>query len=84
MLTWHTICYCPARNPPEFNRCRRAIANQDTSFPEIMPKMTAAEAAVRVLESEGVDLVFGQPGAAILPLYQAMNERGTIQHNHGD
>jgi glyoxylate carboligase len=44
-----------------------------------MPKMTAAEAAVRVLESEGVDLVFGQPGAAILPVYQAMNERGTIQ-----
>jgi glyoxylate carboligase len=45
-----------------------------------MAKMTAAEAAVRVLESEGVDLVFGQPGAAILPLYQAMKERGTIQH----
>ncbi|MGE5791521.1 MAG: thiamine pyrophosphate-binding protein, partial [Bacteroidota bacterium] len=34
-----------------------------------MPKMTAAEAAVRVMESEGVDLVFGIPGAAILPLY---------------
>jgi tartronate-semialdehyde synthase len=45
-----------------------------------MPKMTAAEAATRVLESEGVDLVFGQPGAAILPLYQAMNARGTIRH----
>jgi tartronate-semialdehyde synthase len=42
--------------------------------------MTAAEAAVRVLESEGVDLVFGQPGAAILPLYQAMRARGTIRH----
>jgi tartronate-semialdehyde synthase len=37
-----------------------------------MPKMTAAEAAVRVMESEGVDLVFGIPGAAILPLYDAM------------
>ncbi|MBV8329957.1 MAG: glyoxylate carboligase, partial [Verrucomicrobia bacterium] len=45
-----------------------------------MPKMTAAEAAIRVLESEGVDLVFGQPGAAILPLYQAMRARGTIRH----
>jgi tartronate-semialdehyde synthase len=45
-----------------------------------MPKMTAAEAAIRVLESEGVDLVFGQPGAAILPLYQAMKARGTIRH----
>lgn len=37
-----------------------------------MTKMTAAEAAVRVLRSEGVELVFGIPGAAILPLYDAL------------
>jgi len=44
-----------------------------------MPKMTAMEAAVHVLKSEGVDLVFGVPGAAILPLYDAL--RGsTIRH----
>ena len=34
--------------------------------------MTAAEAAVRVMESEGVDLAFGIPGASILPLYDAL------------
>ena len=44
-----------------------------------MPKMTAAEAAVRVLESEGVDLVFGIPGAAILPIYEALR-RTQIKH----
>jgi tartronate-semialdehyde synthase len=44
-----------------------------------MPKMTAIEAAVRVLESEGVDLVFGVPGAAILPLYDALR-RSRIRH----
>jgi tartronate-semialdehyde synthase len=44
-----------------------------------MPKMTAMEAAVNVLASEGVELVFGVPGAAILPLYDAL--RGsTIRH----
>lgn len=37
-----------------------------------MAKMTAAEAAVRVLESEGATLAFGIPGAAILPFYQAL------------
>lgn len=37
-----------------------------------MPKMTAVEAAVHVLRSEGVELVFGVPGAAILPLYEAL------------
>jgi len=45
-----------------------------------MPKMTAMEAAVRVMKSEGVDLVFGVPGAAILPLYEALKNDGGIRH----
>jgi len=45
-----------------------------------MPKMTAIEAAVRVMKSEGVELVFGVPGAAILPLYEALKSDGTIRH----
>jgi tartronate-semialdehyde synthase len=44
-----------------------------------MAKMTAMEAAVHVLESEGVDLAFGIPGAAILPLYDAM-KTSRIRH----
>ncbi len=37
-----------------------------------MPKMTAMQALVHVLESEGVEVCFGVPGAAILPLYDAL------------
>src|SRR5690242_13635961 len=44
-----------------------------------MTKMTAVEAAVHVLESEGVDLAFGVPGAAILPLYDALR-KSRIRH----
>lgn len=44
-----------------------------------MPKMTAMEAACRVMESEGVEFAFGVPGAAILPLYKAL-EKSTIKH----
>jgi len=44
-----------------------------------MAKMTAAEAAVRVLESEGVNLAFGIPGAAILPLYDGLR-KSRIRH----
>ena len=44
-----------------------------------MPKMTAMQAAVHVLESEGVELVFGVPGAAILPLYEALRP-SNIRH----
>lgn len=45
-----------------------------------MARMTAAEAAVRVLEKEGVTVAFGVPGAAINPFYAAMRRRGTIRH----
>ena len=36
--------------------------------------MKAIEAAVKVLEKEGVSVTFGVPGAAINPLYAAMKE----------
>ena len=45
-----------------------------------MARMTAAEAAVRVLEREGIDVCFGVPGAAINPFYAAMQRRGTMRH----
>ena len=45
-----------------------------------MAKMTAAEAAVRVLEAEGVSVAFGVPGAAINPFYAAMRAHGGIRH----
>jgi tartronate-semialdehyde synthase len=45
-----------------------------------MPKMPVMEAAVKILESEGVDVVFGIPGAAILPLYKALSKSTKIRH----
>jgi len=43
-------------------------------------KMSAAEAAVRVLEREGITQAFGIPGAAINPFYAALRKAGSIQH----
>src|SRR6266508_6253682 len=45
-----------------------------------MARMTAAEAAVAVVEREGVRHAFGLPGAAINPFYAAMHKSGGIQH----
>jgi tartronate-semialdehyde synthase len=45
-----------------------------------MPKVPAMQAVVEVLRSEGVDTVFGCPGAAILPLYKALEADGEIEH----
>jgi tartronate-semialdehyde synthase len=45
-----------------------------------MARMTAAQAAVWIMEKEGVTQAFGVPGAAINPLYSAMRKQGTIAH----
>ncbi|WP_103354336.1 glyoxylate carboligase [Amycolatopsis sp. CA-128772] len=52
-----------------------------------MPRIPAMQAVVDVLESEGVDTVFGCPGAAILPLYNALQGRAIkhliVRHEEG-
>ncbi|HEU5478427.1 MAG TPA: thiamine pyrophosphate-binding protein, partial [Candidatus Tumulicola sp.] len=45
-----------------------------------MSRMPAVEAAVRVMEREGIRHTFGVPGAAINPIYAAMKRRGSIEH----
>ena len=45
-----------------------------------MARMTAAQAAICVLEKEGISQAFGVPGAAINPFYAAMRQRGSIGH----
>ena len=42
-------------------------------------EITCAEALVRCLEIEGVELIFGYPGGAILPVYDALNN-SKIKH----
>ncbi|WP_198168182.1 glyoxylate carboligase [Herbidospora yilanensis] len=52
-----------------------------------MKRIPCMEAAVAVMESEGVDTVFGIPGAAILPLYAALQHSSikhiTVRHEEG-
>lgn len=45
-----------------------------------MARMRAVDAAVRVLEKEGISCAFGVPGAAINPFYSALKARGSIRH----
>ena len=45
-----------------------------------MAKMRAVDAAVLVLEKEGMDCAFGVPGAAINPFYNAMKKHGKMRH----
>jgi tartronate-semialdehyde synthase len=45
-----------------------------------MPRMKAIQAAVQILQHEGVTHAFGVPGAAINPFYAALRESGAITH----
>jgi tartronate-semialdehyde synthase len=45
-----------------------------------MPRMDVMDAVVKVMEDEGVEVAFGVPGAAILPLYKAMSKSEQIKH----
>jgi acetolactate synthase-1/2/3 large subunit len=43
-------------------------------------KMRGADAILRSLEAEGVDVMFGIPGGAIMPTYDAMARGSTVRH----
>jgi tartronate-semialdehyde synthase len=45
-----------------------------------MTRMRAVDAAVAILRAEGVTHVFGLPGAAINPFYDAMRRDGGLRH----
>jgi len=45
-----------------------------------MPKMRAMDAAVKILEDEGVEVIFGIPGAGILPFYDSLRYSKKIKH----
>ena len=43
-------------------------------------RMNGADAILRSLEAEGVDVMFGIPGGAIMPAYDAMARGTTVRH----
>ena len=45
-----------------------------------MTRMLGSDAVLRALEHEGVEVVFGIPGGAILPTYDALARGTTIRH----
>ena len=47
-----------------------------TAWREERPVLTGSEIVCRALEDEGVDTVFGYPGGAVIPLYDALPRAG--------
>jgi acetolactate synthase-1/2/3 large subunit len=62
-----------------------AAANQNTAGPTAAPAaeartMTGAEMVVQALRDQGVEHIFGYPGGAVLPIYDALFQMGGVEH----
>ena len=44
------------------------------------PVLTGAEILLKTLEAEGVDVIFGYPGGAVLPIYDHLFQQNAIRH----
>ncbi|MBV9776041.1 MAG: acetolactate synthase 3 large subunit [Acetobacteraceae bacterium] len=47
---------------------------------ETETRQSGAEVLLRVLKEQGVDVVFGYPGGAVLPIYDALFSQNAIRH----
>ncbi len=45
-----------------------------------MSRMSGAEMIVRALQDQGVDTLFGYPGGAVLPIYDALYQQNHVRH----
>jgi acetolactate synthase-1/2/3 large subunit len=43
-------------------------------------RMTGAEMVIKALADQGVEIVFGYPGGAVLPLYDAIFKQNSVRH----
>ncbi|WP_448188879.1 acetolactate synthase 3 large subunit [Azospirillum sp. sgz301742] len=43
-------------------------------------KLTGAQIVIKALKDQGVDIVFGYPGGAVLPIYDALFQQNDLKH----
>ena len=43
-------------------------------------QMTGARMVIQALKDQGVEVVFGYPGGAVLPIYDALFKQNSIRH----
>ena len=44
------------------------------------PTQSGAEVLLRALKDQGVEVIFGYPGGAVLPIYDALFQQNAIRH----
>ena len=57
-----------------------AQTQPQTQVPAQMPAMSGSEVVLQALVEQGVEVVFGYPGGAVLPIYDAIFKQDRIRH----
>ncbi|OBC03243.1 acetolactate synthase large subunit [Mycobacterium sp. 852013-50091_SCH5140682] len=76
----------PTTRPPEqsadpANGTSTAAQSTQTQSKRVAPlQMTGAQAVIRSLEEIGVDVIFGIPGGAVLPVYDPLFDSQKLRH----
>ncbi len=52
----------------------------DQKAPDTATTASGAEVLLRALNDQGVDVIFGYPGGAVLPIYDALFQQNSIRH----
>jgi acetolactate synthase-1/2/3 large subunit len=58
----------------------RTMANMQTGAQAETRQMTGAEMVIEALADQGVEHVFGYPGGAVLPIYDAIFQQDRVKH----
>jgi acetolactate synthase-1/2/3 large subunit len=58
----------------------RSAPVDETAKDKTMAAMTGAQMVVKALRDQGVDVIFGYPGGAVLPIYDAIFQQNEIRH----
>src|ERR1700749_3246011 len=61
----------PIAAPPRYTGARPMSAE---------PNQSGAEVLLRALKDQGVEVIFGYPGGAVLPIYDALFQQNAIRH----
>ena len=56
------------------------MTQTDTIAPTITHTQNGAEILLRALREQGVEVIFGYPGGAVLPIYDAIFQQNSIRH----
>ncbi len=43
-------------------------------------QLTGSEMLIKALVDQGVDTIFGYPGGAVLPIYDALHRQNSLRH----